>query len=143
MSDWKLDTVGSQWYCDVINEQPNVTKMPYSVFGKSLKMSQIKLEPLFPVCVKNISSGHFLSTSTSTFLIRRLKAECGINTNFLDNWYCVRVIVKLLGVNFTNILWAVFTCEDPKSAKNPFKLSIFFALIGSARVKCMCEKIQY
>ena len=39
------------------------------------------------------------------------------------------------GVNFTNVLWAAFTCADPKSAKKLLNLTVFFALLGSARVK--------
>jgi len=39
------------------------------------------------------------------------------------------------GVNFTNILCAVFTSSDPKRAKMTQKSSVLFALLGSARVK--------
>ncbi len=39
------------------------------------------------------------------------------------------------GVNFSNILHAAFTHADPKSASNTFKPSVFFALLGSGRVK--------
>ena len=38
-------------------------------------------------------------------------------------------------VNFTNILWAAFTLTDPKSAIKQLGLTVFFALLGSARVK--------
>ena len=38
-------------------------------------------------------------------------------------------------VNFTNILQAVFTRADPKSAEKTVKLSSFFALLGSSRVE--------
>ena len=44
-------------------------------------------------------------------------------------------LVGLPGVNFTNVLQAAFTRADPKSAKKTVKLSCFFALLGSARVK--------
>jgi len=46
--------------------------------------------------------------------------------------FCVNVNS---GVNFINILWATFTPADPKSAKKTVKLSIFFALLGSALAK--------
>ena len=39
------------------------------------------------------------------------------------------------GVNFTNVLRAAFALVDPKSAKKAVKLSSFFALLGSSRVK--------
>ncbi len=39
------------------------------------------------------------------------------------------------GVNFSNVLRTAFTLADPKSAKKTVKLSVFFALSGSARVK--------
>ncbi len=40
------------------------------------------------------------------------------------------------GVNFVNILLEAFTFENPKSAKkNTVKLSVYFALFGSAHVK--------
>jgi len=38
-------------------------------------------------------------------------------------------------VNFTNILRAAFTRADPKSANKQLNLTVFFALLGSARVK--------
>ena len=44
-------------------------------------------------------------------------------------------------VNFTNILQASFTHLDPKSAKKTVKLSSFFALWGSARVKAVCKTL--
>jgi len=40
-----------------------------------------------------------------------------------------------VGVNFINVLRAAFTQPDPKSAKNTIKLSVFFALLGSACIK--------
>jgi len=40
-----------------------------------------------------------------------------------------------LGVNFSNVLQAAFTCIDPKSAKKTFDLTTFFALLGSALAK--------
>jgi len=39
------------------------------------------------------------------------------------------------GVDFINILRAVFMFEDPKSEIKTVKLSIFLALLGSALVK--------
>ena len=41
----------------------------------------------------------------------------------------------LSGVNFTNILRAAFRHADPKSAKKTVRLSSFFALLGSGRIK--------
>jgi len=46
------------------------------------------------------------------------------------------MLIKLRpGVNFIYVLHASFTCAHPKSAKKTVKLSIFFALLGSALVK--------
>ncbi len=39
------------------------------------------------------------------------------------------------GVNFTNILQAAFTYEDPKSAKKHRQLDCLFALLESALIK--------
>jgi len=39
------------------------------------------------------------------------------------------------GQNFTNILQKTFTPKDPKSAKEIVSFTVFFALLGSARVK--------
>ena len=39
------------------------------------------------------------------------------------------------GVNFTNVLQAAFTLADPKSAIKLLNLSVFFALLGSGRIK--------
>jgi hypothetical protein len=40
------------------------------------------------------------------------------------------------GVDFTNILWAAFTCADPKSAKNTVSsYQCLFSLSGSSSVK--------
>jgi hypothetical protein len=44
-------------------------------------------------------------------------------------------------VNFTNILREDFTRADPKSAKNTYKLSVFFALLGSACVKAALKML--
>ncbi len=46
------------------------------------------------------------------------------------------------GVNFINVLWAAFTHTNPKSAKKIVKLSIFFALLGSARSKAVCRTLM-
>ncbi len=47
------------------------------------------------------------------------------------------------GGNFTNILRKAFTCTDPKSTKikNIVKLSVFFAFLGSSRVKALCKTL--
>jgi len=39
------------------------------------------------------------------------------------------------GVNFINVLRAAFALADPESAKKTVKLSVFFALSGSALAK--------
>ena len=39
------------------------------------------------------------------------------------------------GVNFANILQAAFVREDPKSAIKLLNLTVFFAFLGSERVK--------
>ncbi len=39
------------------------------------------------------------------------------------------------GVNYINILWVALACPDPKSAKKTLKLTVFFALLGSAHSK--------
>jgi len=46
-------------------------------------------------------------------------------------------LVKLTpgGVNLTRILHTAFACPDARSSKNTVKLSVFFALLGSAHVK--------
>ena len=44
-------------------------------------------------------------------------------------------------VNFTNILRAAFTRVDPKSAKKMLNLTVFFALLGSVRVKAACRML--
>ncbi len=38
-------------------------------------------------------------------------------------------------VDFTNFLHVVFTCADPKSAKDTDDLTFYFALLGPARVE--------
>jgi hypothetical protein len=50
-----------------------------------------------------------------------------------------KMLVKSItaGVNFTNILRAAFMLAHPKSTKNAVKLSVFFALLGSAPVKAV------
>jgi len=37
--------------------------------------------------------------------------------------------------DFANVLWAPFTHEDPKIAKNTDDLNVFFVLLGSVCVK--------
>ncbi len=44
-------------------------------------------------------------------------------------------LVITLGVNFINVLGAAYTGVDPKSAKMSANSSVFFALLGYARVK--------
>jgi len=45
---------------------------------------------------------------------------------------------NISGVDFTNVLQAASMLSDPKSAKkNTVKLSVLFALLGSARVKAV------
>jgi len=39
------------------------------------------------------------------------------------------------GFNFTNVLWAAFTCADPKIAKRHWWLDCLFTLLGSAHIK--------
>jgi len=39
------------------------------------------------------------------------------------------------GIDFTNILWAMFACPDPESEKNTDNLTVSSALLGSAHVK--------
>ncbi len=45
------------------------------------------------------------------------------------------------GVDFTKIKCTAFARTDPKSAKNAVKLSVFFALLGSARIKAACKML--
>ena len=45
------------------------------------------------------------------------------------------------GVNFTNVLRPAFTHTDPKSAIKLLNLTVFFALLGSARVKAACRTL--
>jgi len=42
--------------------------------------------------------------------------------------------ISYSGLKFINVLHEAFMFEDPKSIKKTVKLSIFFALSGSARV---------
>ena len=44
-------------------------------------------------------------------------------------------LVIISGVNFTNVLRAAFMRADPKSAIKLLNLTVFFALLGSARIK--------
>jgi len=45
------------------------------------------------------------------------------------------MLVKLTsGVNFINVLWAAFTCSDPKSTKRQSSCQSFFALSGPESV---------
>jgi len=44
-------------------------------------------------------------------------------------------LMPIPGADLTNNLHAAFMHADPKSAKNTVKPSVFFALLGSARIK--------
>jgi len=50
-------------------------------------------------------------------------------------------MLPLPGVNFTNILCAAFTRADPKSTKKTDDFTVFFVLLGSARVKASFEML--
>ena len=53
------------------------------------------------------------------------------------------MLVKLTpGVNFPNILGSAFMLADLKNTKKTFKLSSFFALLGSLRVKAMHKHVD-
>jgi len=55
-------------------------------------------------------------------------------TFFCQKNMCKMLMKLTLGVNFINVLWAAFTWADPKSAKKTDSLTVFFVLLGSARV---------
>ena len=57
-----------------------------------------------------------------------------------NKWHRERDAARY-GVNFTNILRAAFTGADPKSAIKLLNLTVFFALLGSARVKAACRTL--
>jgi len=42
------------------------------------------------------------------------------------------------GVNFINVLWAAFTCTDPK--KDTDDITVFFMLLGSVCAKAESKK---
>jgi len=44
--------------------------------------------------------------------------------------------------NFINLLRAAFACTDLKNAKKTVKLSVFFALLGSAHTKAACRTLM-
>ncbi len=44
--------------------------------------------------------------------------------------------------NFVNVLCAAFTCRNPKSTKETVELSVFFALLGSGRLKAFCKMLM-
>jgi hypothetical protein len=46
------------------------------------------------------------------------------------------------GVNFNNILLKAFTWADPKSAEKIEGLTVFFALLGSARFKASSKMLM-
>ena len=56
-------------------------------------------------------------------------------TSRCQNYFLKNQITKPPGVNFTNALRAAFTRADPKSTKKLLNLMVFFALLGTARVK--------
>jgi len=43
--------------------------------------------------------------------------------------------LEISGANFINVLQAAFICADTESTKKTVKSSVFFELLGSARVK--------
>ncbi len=43
------------------------------------------------------------------------------------------------GVDFTKVLRAAFTCEDPKTTKRQLSHQCLYALMGSLREKAACE----
>jgi len=45
------------------------------------------------------------------------------------------------GVYFINILRAAFTNTDPENAKKTDNFTVFFALLGSTRVKALCKML--
>ncbi len=46
------------------------------------------------------------------------------------------------GVNFINVVRAAFLHADAKSAKKTVKLSVFFALLGSVRIKAASRTLM-
>ncbi len=46
------------------------------------------------------------------------------------------------GANFIKVLWAAFICADLKNAKNKDKFYVFFALLGSGRVKAVHKMLM-
>jgi len=66
---------------------------------------------------------------------------CGIPivnfTNILQAAFFIRKFVLQVISNYSS-----FTCEDPQSAKNTLKLSIYFVLSGSGLVKAACRKLM-
>jgi len=55
------------------------------------------------------------------------------------NWMHIQLTTS--AVNFSNILRAAFMRADTKSAKKIVKLSSFFVLLGTARVKSACRTL--
>jgi len=52
------------------------------------------------------------------------------------------MLVKLTpGGDLTNVLWAAFTCKDPKSIKRESSHQYLFALLGSACIKSFLYEI--
>jgi len=51
------------------------------------------------------------------------------------------VLLNGPGVDFTNILQATYTHKDPRSAKNIDNLTVFSALLGSARTKAALKRL--
>jgi hypothetical protein len=52
------------------------------------------------------------------------------------------MLMKLAsGVNFANVLCAVFTQVDPKSAKRQLQLNYLFVLMGSRGVKALSKHV--
>jgi len=79
----------------------------------------------------------FFLSLLSFFPLSEEMSNLAVNDQILDHFQegLKGPSSSILGVNFTNILRAAFTRADPKNAKKLFNLTVFFALLGSSRVK--------
>ena len=76
----------------------------------------------------------FETISTNMFLKIFVLIFFSVNFQVLGGHiFCL--LSLLPGVNFTNVLQASFMRADPKSATKLINLTVFFALLGSARLK--------
>ena len=79
-------------------------------------------------------------------LVLHFKPQCLLSNVFLSfnnhsrAKYC-QCNIGLTRVNFTNVLQAAFMRVDPKSAIKLLNLTVFFALLGSARIKAACRTL--